>query len=115
MKHTKMSHVTAAAYVVAVAGLAATAFAHPNNDPGWANVTVALATLPVLIPLLPVVYVLGAATWNLTGADNGGPAWVITIVYTLLFTGAAVANVVAVRFLVQRLRDRRDRRTVASG
>jgi hypothetical protein len=97
----------AVCYVTAVAALAVVAFAHPGDDPGWANVAVAVATLPALVPLLPVVYVLGSATWNLTGADHGGPTWIVTVVYTALFTGAAVANVVVVRLLLHRLRGRR--------
>ncbi len=66
-----------------------------------------LLTLPALLPALPVIYLVGAWVWNVTGADGGGPMWPVTLVYALLFAGVAVANV---WLLLAALRWRRLRR-----
>jgi len=80
-------------YVAVVAGLAAFAFSDPHRGFSWQEGAAMVLSLPTLVPLLPVLYVVGAAVWNLTGADSGGPMWPVTVVYSLVFAGIAVANV----------------------
>jgi hypothetical protein len=80
------------AYVAVVAALAAAAFRKPNEGFTWSEAAAMLLTLPMLVPALPVVYVGGAAAWNLTGADTGGPMWPVTVAYAVMFGLIAVAN-----------------------
>jgi hypothetical protein len=101
---TARGRLVAAAYVVVVAVLTARSFW--SRDQTF-SVTEALAfalTLPVLVVAMPAVYVLGAAVWSLTDAGDGGPMWPVTVAFTLMLTGVAVANVWAVRRLVGRRR-----------
>lgn len=95
-----MWRAVAVLYVLLVAAAALMAFSAPNAPAGPVTFLPELLTLPAAVPLLPVVYVVGATTWNLTGADSGGPTWVVTAVYTLVFTGVAAANVWVVVRLV---------------
>lgn len=106
--------VLAGLYVVVVAALAASAFWAPDEGFTWGREGVAmLLTLPALIVALPVIYVVGAVVWTLTGADDGGPMWPVTLVYTLLFAGTAVANVWIL--LIVRRRRRRAATPSAAG
>lgn len=57
-----------------------------------------LVCLPAMVPCLPLLYLAGAAAWNLTGADRGGPAWPVMVTYTAVAVLAACLNVVAVRW-----------------
>lgn len=94
------------AYVLAVAAAAATAFAHPDATFGWAEAAAIVLTLPAFVVALPCIYLGGAAAWNVTGADSGGPMWPVTVVYILMFTATAVANLVALGRLQRRRRRR---------
>ena len=96
--------VLAALYVGVVSGLSASAFWSPDQGVTWREALAMLLTLPVLIPALPVIYVLGAAAWNLTDADSTGPMWPVTLLYTLMFAGVAVANVCLLVFVRRRQR-----------
>lgn len=97
--------VFSALYVGVVAALAASAFSSPGEGFTWNREGVAmLLTLPALIPALPLVYVIGAAIWNVTNAGDGGPIWPVTLVYTLMFAAVAAANVWLLRELVKRRR-----------
>ena len=92
-------------YVAVVAALAATAFSDRHATFSWSTEGVAmLLTLPALIAALPAIYVLGAAIWNVTNADSGGPMWPVTLVYTLMFAGVAVANLWVLRQVRRRWR-----------
>ena len=101
--------IAAGLYAGIVGVLAASAFWSPSQSFTWSREAVAmLLTLPALIPALPVIYVVGAALWNVTGAsDGGGPMWPVTLVYTLMFVGVAVANVLLLRSLIAGRRQRR--------
>jgi hypothetical protein len=57
-----------------------------------------LVCLPAMVPCLPVLYLAGAAAWNLTGANHGGPAWPVMLTYTAVAVLAACLNVVALRW-----------------
>ena len=106
-------HVLAGCYVGAVAMLAARAFSEPQASFTWSREGLAtLLTLPALVLALPVVYFVGALSWNLTNADSGGPMWPVTLVYTLMFAGIAIANVWIFHLL---LRSRRRRRSAVRG
>lgn len=97
--------IVAGLYVTAVAVLAARAFSHPGQTFSWTREgVVLLLTLPALLPALPGVYLVGASIWNVTNADDGGPMWPVTIVYTLMFAGVAVANVWLLRVVLTRRR-----------
>lgn len=106
-------HVLAGCYVGTVAALAARAFSDPQASFTWSREGLAtLLTLPALVLALPVVYFVGALSWNLTNADSGGPMWPVTLVYTLMFAGIAIANVWIFHLL---LRSRRRRRSAVRG
>lgn len=86
-------------YVAAVAALTALAMLHPNDvRSGLLAVAVALA-LPAMVLGLPVLYLAGAAVWNLTGADHGGRGWPVTFVVTVVVGGTAAVNVMVLRLL----------------
>ena len=103
---------SAIVYVGVVAALAAGAFSDRDATFSWGTEGVAmLLTLPALVVALPAVYVLGAAIWNVTGADNGGPMWPVTVVYTLMFAGVAVANLWILRQVLRRRDIRRSAKT----
>lgn len=90
----------ATVYVGVVAVLAAASFHDPGQVLTWfPEGVMLLLLLPALVPLLPVVYVLGASVWDLaqTGADR--PMWPVTTLFVLLFAGVAVVNVLLVRLL----------------
>jgi membrane protein implicated in regulation of membrane protease activity len=87
-----------------VAALAATAFSDPHAGFTWREGAAMLLTLPVLVPALPVLYVGGAAAWNATGADSGGPMWPVTLVYSVIFAMIAGANVWLVAMVLGRRR-----------
>lgn len=75
-------------------------------------------TLPMMLPALPVLYVLGAMVWNMTGAGDGGPMWPVTLAYTLMFASIAAANAWLVSLTLARLSRRagcRPPRSPASG
>lgn len=92
-------------YVGVVAALAASAFSDRNSTFTWSTEGAAmLLTLPALVPALPVIYVLGAAIWNFTNADSGGPMWPVTLVYASMFAGVAVANLWILHWLLLRRR-----------
>jgi hypothetical protein len=96
--------ILAVVYIAVVAGLAASAFSDPHAGFTWREGAAMTMTLPVLVPALPVLYVGGAAVWNATGADNGGPMWPVTLVYTVIFAMIAVANVWLVAMVLRRRR-----------
>lgn len=103
MRTTWGRRVPAVLYVGTVAALAASAFSHPDAGFTWNREGVAMVlTLPALLPALPVVYLLGAAAWSVTGADRGGPMWPVTSAYAVLFAGAALANMWLLHRLVRR-------------
>ena len=104
----RAARLLATGYVLVVAAAALQAFLAPNDPSTWRTFLPELLTLPAAVPLLPAVYLVGALTWSVTGADSGGPAWVVTAVYTVVFAAVAVANV----WLVARALDlvRRHRR-----
>ena len=99
----------AALYVGVVAALAANAFSDANGSFGRAEGAAMLLTLPALVIALPVIYVLGATIWNLTDAGDGGPMWPVTVVYTLMFAGVAIANLRALWLLREWRRHRSDK------
>ncbi len=63
-------------------------------------------TLPVSLLTLPVSYVVLAVVWNLTGADHGGPMWLVSVSYAMWFGLLAVANLALVVVVVGALRRR---------
>ena len=105
MRTTWGRWVLAGLYVATVAALAASAFSDRNAGFTWNREGVAMVLiLPALLPALPLVYLLGAAAWSVTGADHGGPMWPVTTVYVVLFAGTAVANVWLLHLLARRRR-----------
>ena len=98
---TARGRLLAGLYVAVVAVLAARSFW--SRDQGF-SVTEALAfalTLPAMLVAIPAVYVLGAAAWSVTDAGDGGAMWPVTVAFTLMLAGTAVANVWVVRRLVR--------------
>jgi hypothetical protein len=93
MPRARVARLLAIGYVLVVAASALQAFVAPNDQSTWRSFLPELLTVPAIVPLLPAVYLVLALTWIATGADAGGPAWVVTVVCTLLFAGVAAANV----------------------
>ncbi|MDM7831357.1 hypothetical protein [Cellulomonas edaphi] len=102
----------AVVYVVGIAVLAAATF--PGHDTfSWSREgLLLLLTMPAIVVGLPVVYVAGTVAWNLSGADSGGPQWVVSLVYAVVFAAVAAADVALVLLVVRR---RARRRELASG
>jgi hypothetical protein len=91
-------------YVAAVAAVMAVAMHDPNSvRSGWFVVAL-IAALPAMVAGVVVLYVTGAAIWNLTGADQGGATWPVTVVYTVVVAVVASTNVLLFRFLRARPR-----------
>ena len=82
--------VVATAYVATVAALTAVAFSDPHRDHWTAEIAAALLALPLIVPAMPVIYVLGGLAWH-------GPMWVVTLAFTAMTTAVAVGNVLLVR------------------
>ena len=101
--------ILAVAYVAVVAVLAGSAFSDPHAGVGWLTGAAMLLTLPAMVAALPVLYVVGAAAWNVTNAAGGGPMWPVTLVYIVIFMGTAVANVWLTATVLRRRRARTDR------
>ncbi|GAA2095198.1 hypothetical protein GCM10009841_06170 [Microlunatus panaciterrae] len=97
-------------YIGGVAALAASAFSDRNATFTGSEGAALLLTLPTLVPALPIMYVIGAGIWSITDADSGGPMWPVTVVYTLMFTGIATANLWLLRQLIRRRRLHRSQR-----
>lgn len=106
------------AYVGLVAVLAAR-WSGPHAVGGFsiAEAATFLVTAPVSVVSLPVTYLVLAAAWNITGADNGGPVWPLTLACTAWFTVLAVANMVFLTAAARQVRRCRLRaaRATASG
>ena len=58
--------------------------------------------LPAMLAGGLLLYVFGAAAWNLSGADTGGETWPVTLTYTLVVAVVAAVNVMLVRMLRSR-------------
>lgn len=93
-------------YVAVVATLVATSFRSAGQGFSMTEGAAFALTLPVLVVALPVVYLVGAGIWSLTNAGDGGPMWPVTLVFVVMFTVIAVANLWVLRRLVRRLRTR---------
>jgi membrane protein implicated in regulation of membrane protease activity len=93
---------TEAAYVAGVGMVTFLATQHPNHfRPNW-WIAALVVCLPAMIAMLPVLYVTGAAAWNITGADNGGVAWPVTATYVGVLVLAAIVNVAVIRWWIRR-------------
>jgi hypothetical protein len=90
-----IGRVLAMAYVAAVAALTAIAFSDPHQDHWTAEIAAAVLALPLLIPALPAIYVLGGLAWQ-------GPMWLVTLSFTATMTAVAIANVELVRAVATR-------------
>jgi hypothetical protein len=95
---TWVGRVIALAYVVAVAGLTARAFSDAQQDHWGAEIAAAVLTLPTIVAAMPVIYVIGAAAWNI------GPMWPVTLTFVLMMSGVACANVALLRLAWRSLR-----------
>jgi hypothetical protein len=109
------SWLMAGVYVGTVTVLAASAFSDPRQGFSAVEAAALLLTLPAMVVGLPVLYVVGAAAWNLTGADAAGPMWPVTVAYAATFAVIAAANVWLCRSLLRLLLARRAPRNVQSG
>ena len=97
-------------YVATVAALATDALGRQQQGFRWSEAAALILTLPMVVPALPLIYVFGAAIWNATRADSGGPMWPVTLVYSSMFAIIALVNVL---LLHRVLTLRRHARTVA--
>jgi hypothetical protein len=103
----RAGRVVAIAYVVTVAGLTAYAFRPGADGFNVAEGVAAALTLPMIVPALPVIYLVGALAWNLGGTDSGDPTLLVTLTFTALMTAAAVANAWLLTLSWRWLRSRR--------
>jgi sterol desaturase/sphingolipid hydroxylase (fatty acid hydroxylase superfamily) len=98
-------------YVGSVCALSLSAFSHPDQGFGVREALAMLLTLPALIVALPVIYLVGAVLWSLTGAaDAGGPMWPVTVGFTVMFVVTAAAGARLLRLSVSWFRRRSPRR-----
>lgn len=86
-------------YVAVVAAITGLAMVHPNDVRGGLLAVAVVLALPAMVLGLPVLYVAGAAIWNVTGADHGGREWPVTFVYTMVVGATAAVNVMVLRLL----------------
>ena len=84
--------VAAAGYVLVDATLGAIAFSSDQARPP-VEIAAFLLALPAVVVTIPVIYVLGAAAWNLSAAMPGRPMWPVTLTFTGLFAATALLNV----------------------
>jgi hypothetical protein len=96
-----------ATYVIVVAGLTAYAFRPGADGFNVAEGVAAAFTLPMIVPALPVIYVVGALAWNLGGTDDGDPTLLVTLTFTALMTAVAITNAWLVTRSWRWLRSRR--------
>lgn len=80
-------------YVGTVAALTVYAFRPGADGFNIAEGLAAVLALPMLVPALPVIYVVGALAWNLDGSESGDPTLLVTLTFTVLMTAVAAANV----------------------
>jgi hypothetical protein len=97
------------AYIASVTAMAAIAFVDPIWPIKWLFILTIVATLPAFVPALPVFYGVVGIAWNVSKADQGGPLWVMTTAYALMFCGGAIANVALVVYMLRRRQARRIR------
>lgn len=93
-------------YVLVVTVLGYDAF---SAEPAlwWVGEMVAFALLTPLVAVeLPVIYLVGAAAWNVREGMPGQPMWPVTLTFTCLFFLAAVLNAIYVRHLWRLFRGR---------
>src|ERR1700709_1491381 len=93
-------------YVVGIAALTTVATWHPNAFRQGAWVAAIVLTLPAFLATLPILFLLAALAWNLTGADSGGVGWPVSATYVLALTVAAVLNVLFWRMVTKTRRAR---------
>jgi hypothetical protein len=99
-----IGRMVAVAYVATVAALTARAFSERGQDHWGAEIAAAALTLPAVVVALPVIYVIGAAAWNVADSQGGGAMWPVTLTFTVLMTAVACANLVLLGLLRRRLR-----------
>jgi len=87
-----IGRIVAAAYVGTVAALTAFAFRPGADGFNVAEGAAAVLTLPMLVPALPVIYVVGALAWNVADSESGDPTLLVTLTFTALMTLVAAAN-----------------------
>ena len=110
-----IGRVLAVAYVATVAGLTAYSFRSPDGEFDALRAVTGLITLPMLVPALPFIYVLGALAWSATDAADGGPMWPVTLTFTVIMTITASLNVVVLAHVTRGLRRSIRGRRAASG
>jgi hypothetical protein len=84
--------------------LMASAMADPNHPRLGLFIASLVLCLPTMLPALPVLYVVLATVWNLTGAGDGGPLWPVTAAYIAAFGLVAVGNVSIVKLVIRQHR-----------
>jgi hypothetical protein len=83
----------AAAYIAAVVILAAVAWGHDHSGFYPVEAAALALALPAVIPALPIIYVVGAMAYNVTGAPDNGPLWPVALTFAVLLGGCACLNV----------------------
>ncbi len=83
----------AGAYVAVVAALTAVAFGPSADGFSVTEGLAAIATIPMIIVALPVIYVVGASAWNVFDTTDGSTSLGVTITFTAMMTIVAIANV----------------------
>jgi hypothetical protein len=96
-------------YILVITTMAAIAFVDPIWPIKWLFILTIVATLPAFVPALPVFYGVVGNAWNVSKADQGGPLWVMTFAYALMFLVVTIANVALVAYVLQPRRERRNR------
>lgn len=90
-----VGRIVAVLYVATVATL--TAYAFSSDEDHWsAEIAAAVLGLPLVVPALPAIYLLGGLAWH-------GPIWLVTTTFTTLMALVAIGNVLLVRAAVAAL------------
>jgi hypothetical protein len=83
----------AATYVLAVVILASIAWGHDHGGFDPIEAAALVLALPIVVPALPIIYVVGAIAWNATGAPDNGPMWPVALTFAVLLGACACINV----------------------
>jgi hypothetical protein len=90
-------------YVAVVAGLTL-GWGRGVSGFSVAELATFLLTLPASLVTLPLTYVVLGLVWHVTGADHGGPMWLVAAGYAVWFAAVAVANLFLATALARRAR-----------
>ena len=91
MRWSRTWRIGCVVYAVLVAALTL-AWSRGNDGFNAAEAVTFGVTFPASLLILPLGYVVLGVAWNVTGADSGGPVWLVMAVYAAWFAMVAAVN-----------------------